>query len=81
MTDVQERTASRTASVGQLICARALPDGRGHQLVGAVISVPPGHEDAFLDLVDDPDPASVADRLLDYMAAASRPPELRTIDR
>ena len=78
VTDVQEHTMSLTAPVGQMICARALPDGRGHQLVGAVISVPPGQEDAFLDAMDDPDPVSRADRLLEYMADASRPPELQT---
>jgi hypothetical protein len=80
VTDVQERLGSQSASVGQLICARAVPDGRGQKLMGAVIAVPPGHEDAFLDILDDPDPASVADRLLGYMAAASRPPTLETTE-
>ena len=78
LTDIQERLGSRDVSAGQLMCARAVPDGRGHRLVGAVIEVPPGREDAFLDIVDDPDPTSLADRLLSLMAAASRPPELTT---
>jgi SEC-C motif len=78
LSEIAERLGSRDVSVGQFICARAVPDGRGHRLVGAVISVPPGREDAFLDIVDDPDPVSLADRLLAQMAAASRPPELTT---
>lgn len=78
LTEIQERLGSRDVSAGQLICARAVPDGRGHRLVGAVISVPPGREDAFLDIVDDPDPLSLADRLLTLMAVSSRPPELQT---
>jgi hypothetical protein len=46
--------------------------------VGAVLEVPPGREDAFLDIVDDPDPVSAGERLLAHMAASSRPPELQT---
>jgi hypothetical protein len=76
--DVQERIGSQTATAGQLICARAVPDGSGHRLLGAVISVPPGQEDAFLDIVDDPDPVALANRLLAFISAASRPPELQT---
>ncbi len=78
LAEVEERLGSRGVSAGQLVCARAVPDGRGHRLVGAVIAVPPGREGAFLDIVDDPDPVSAGNRLLAHMAASSRPPELQT---
>ena len=80
LTEVKERTFSRAASAGQLICSRALPDGEGHQLVGAVIEVPPGREQTFLDILDDPDPTAVARWLAPISGRASRPPTLQTTD-
>ncbi|HUF99778.1 MAG TPA: SEC-C domain-containing protein, partial [Ilumatobacter sp.] len=47
---VRERTASRQATVGELYCARVVPDGESHQIVGGVFSVPAGHESTVLDL-------------------------------
>jgi hypothetical protein len=79
LTDVVEHTASRGATVGQLLCGRAVPDGRGHQLVGSVISVPPAHLPAFLRILDAPEPAAVAHGLLDYMAAAAAVQDLPNI--
>jgi hypothetical protein len=68
VTRVVERTASTAATIGQMICARAVPDGRGHQLVGSVISVSKAYLPQFLEILDEPDPAVTAQRLLDLMA-------------
>lgn len=72
--DVRERTASRTLRRGWMICARAVPDGRTHQFVGSVFPVPPGAEEAALDLCDDGDPYE----LCSYVGALSAPPTLQT---
>ena len=40
--DVRERTMSAQATVGQMVCARALPDSVTNQFVGSVFHVPPG---------------------------------------
>jgi len=57
---VRERTYSRLAEVGLLVCARAVPDGVTSQFVGAVLPVVPGTEAAVLDLLDDADPLEIA---------------------
>lgn len=48
--DVTERTAS--VEVGALICARAVPDGVGHQLVGAVVPVAVGAEGELMESLE-----------------------------
>lgn len=48
--EVRERTLSRSAREGELYCARVLPDGAAHQIVGGVFPVRTGHEQAVLDL-------------------------------
>jgi hypothetical protein len=68
--DVRERTFSRAAQQGSLLCARAVPDGRSHQFVGGLFPVPPGRERDLLDLLDDGDGFA----LLEYVAALERPP-------
>jgi hypothetical protein len=68
--DVRERTFSRAAQQGTLLCARAVPDGQSHQFVGALLTVPPGRERDMLDLLDDADGFA----LLEYVAALERPP-------
>ncbi|MGH9282497.1 MAG: SEC-C metal-binding domain-containing protein, partial [Acidimicrobiales bacterium] len=47
--EVRERTFSRPARPGTLVCARAVPDGHTHQFVGAVFPVAPGREGDVLD--------------------------------
>lgn len=74
--DVAERTASRTATGGELLCARVVPDGVGHQFVGAVFTVPPGRERDLLALLDGRDGLG----LLAWMAAASAPPVITSTD-
>lgn len=46
---VTERTASASVAVGALLCARAVPDGQDHRLVGAVLPVEPDQLDDLLD--------------------------------
>ncbi|MGI9001646.1 MAG: SEC-C metal-binding domain-containing protein [Pseudonocardia sp.] len=70
--DVTDRALTRSARVGSLLCARVVPDGTGHQIIGAVVGVAPGRERALLDLLDRRDGPA----LLAWVAAASRPPEL-----
>ena len=71
---VHERTFSRAAVPGRLICARAVPAGDQCQFVGAVLDVRPGTEGALLDLLDEGD----VDELAAWIGAMLRPPELRT---
>jgi hypothetical protein len=71
---VTERRFSREASPRQLICARVVPDGVGHQLIGAVIPVAAGTELTLLDLLDRADHYELAE----WCAARMRPPEVRT---
>lgn len=70
--DVRERTFSRTAQKGSLLCARAVPDGRTHQFVGGLFTVPPGRERSLLDVLDEAD----GFELLEWIAALERPPVL-----
>ena len=72
--DVRERTFSRTARTGMLVCARAVPDGETHQFIGGIFPVAPGTETTLLDLLDERDPHLVASWARDL----HRPPELRT---
>jgi hypothetical protein len=72
--EVRERTFSQEASPGQLVCARAVPDGEGHQFVGGVFGVSAGTEAALLALLDDGDPQAIAA----WAARLERPPVLHT---
>jgi len=47
--------ASPSRPTGQLICSRAVPDGEGHQLIGAVFAVEPGDVDEVLAWCGSPD--------------------------
>lgn len=71
---VSERTLSHSARAGTRWCARAVPDGAGHQFVGGVFPVAVGQEAAVLELCDRRDPLE----LCGYVAATRRTPELRT---
>lgn len=68
--DVRERSVSREARRGALVCARAVPDGQSHQLIGGVFTVAPGRERDLLDLLDEHDGLA----LLAYIADLHRPP-------
>lgn len=72
--DVRERTFSKVARVGMLLCARAVPDGETHQFVGGLFPVTPGTETALIDLLDEGDPYEIAAWARDLRRA----PELRT---
>jgi len=72
--EVRERTFSRSARTGTVICARVVPDGETHQLIGGAFPVAPGTEARVLDLLDEGDGLS----LVSYVAALERPPVLQT---
>jgi hypothetical protein len=72
--EVRERTFSRQASPGVLVCARAVPDGQGHQFLGGLFNVRTGTEAALLDLLDEADPEAIAA----WAGALDRPPVLLT---
>ena len=56
------------------MCARAVPDGRGHQFVGGVFPVRVGHEAAVLDLLDKASAVEIAA----WAAAVHAPPQMAT---
>jgi hypothetical protein len=72
--EVRERTFSRRARPGTLVCARAVPDGETHQLVGAVFTVEPGREGDLLALCDNGAP----EELCRWVRAMHLPPTLVT---
>jgi hypothetical protein len=72
--DVRERTMSAHATVGQMVCARAVPDGVTHQFIGAVFAVAPGQERDVLALCDEHDARGLAG----YVGAMQRPPRFET---
>jgi hypothetical protein len=73
---VRERTFSKQAQPGQLLCVRIVPDGEGHQFVGAPVRTAPGTESRLLEVLDEHD----GHALLSYFAALFRPPTLVTRD-
>ena len=58
--EVRERTGSRLLSPGELLCARAVPDGETHQLVGNAVKFAQGAEASFIDVLDGRDPLVIA---------------------
>ena len=74
--DVRDRALSRSAAVGQMLCARAVPDGVGHQIVGAPFSVAPGTERLLLPLLDAHDGVG----LLEWVASREAAPRLVSAD-
>jgi hypothetical protein len=71
---VRERTFSLQTRPGALVCARAVPDGHTHQLIGGLFPVAPGTEGRVLDLLDNADPEEIAA----HVAGFYRPPRLLT---
>jgi hypothetical protein len=72
--EVRERTFSRQARIGQVVCGRAVPDGETHQFIGGILAVATGQEKDLLDLLDERD----SEELLAWVAARERPPRLAT---
>jgi hypothetical protein len=72
-TEVRARGFSNQAVPGMLICARAVPDGEGHQFVGALFNVAVGDEAALLNLLDRGDPEELAA----WVGRLERPPAAR----
>lgn len=70
--DVRERTASRTARVGERYCARVVPDGASHQIIGGVFPVRTGHEETVLELCAQADPLE----LCAWAGALAQPPRI-----
>lgn len=69
---VRERTLTRDAQVGERYCARVVPDGASHQIVGGVFPVRTGHEQTVLDLCADGDPLE----LCAWAGALAQPPRI-----
>ncbi|HEY0816672.1 MAG TPA: SEC-C domain-containing protein, partial [Pseudonocardia sp.] len=53
--DVRDRAFAAHAAVGELVCARAVPDGTGLQFVGVPFVVEPGTEQHVMALLGDRD--------------------------
>jgi hypothetical protein len=70
--DMRERTASQVAHVGERYCARVVPDGVSHQIVGGMFPVRTGHEQAVLDLCARADPKE----LCAWAGALAQPPRI-----
>jgi hypothetical protein len=70
--DVRERTLSSTARIGERYCARVVPDGASHQIIGGVFPVRTGHEQTVLELCADADPLE----LCAWAGALAQPPRI-----
>ncbi len=71
--EVRERSASGQLAVGDLICARIVPDGEGYQFFGGIERVALHQRDPLIALLDS-HPSGLA--LADWFAAAHAPPRL-----
>lgn len=71
---VRERTFSRSARAGSMVCARAVPDGETHQFIGGLFAVAPGTETHLLDLLDQADGFA----LIEYLGELEKPPKMFT---
>lgn len=72
--EVRERLFSRQARPGEMICARVVPDGESHQIVGYPFRVDPGTEEQVLDLCREGDPFEICD----WVTALEAPPRMAT---
>ena len=72
--EIRERTFSRQTRFGQVVCARAVPDGETHQFIGGIFGVATGEEKDLLDLLDSCD----GTQILEWLAVKNRPPRLST---
>lgn len=65
---VAERASSGSIRAGMSLLGRAVPDGSGHQFVGALIAIPDGQRDYALELCDDAD----GDAICGYAGALTK---------
>ena len=72
--EVRERSFSRQARVGQVICGRAVTDGETHQIIGPLFPVIPGTETDVLEMCDE----GAGVELCQYVGRQHRPPTLQT---
>lgn len=72
--EVREGAISQQVSIGAVICARAVPDGHSHQLIGGIFPVRPGREAEVLDLLDEGEPEALAA----YVGSLDAPPTILT---
>jgi hypothetical protein len=70
--DVRERTLSLQARVGERYCARVVPDGASHQIIGGVFPVRTGHEESVMELCVEADPHA----LCAWAGALAQPPRI-----
>ncbi len=74
--DVRDPALGNRASVGELLCARAVPDGAGHQFVGARLPVDPGTERPVMELLDERDGVG----LLEWVTGREAGPRIRSVE-
>lgn len=72
--EVRDRSFSRRARPGELICARVVPDGKSNQIVGYPFPVDPGSEERVLDLCREGDPFA----LCHWVTVLEAPPRMAT---
>lgn len=70
----RERTFSEEARIGQLLCARVVPDGQQHQLLAGAIHVDPTSVEHLLAILEHGAPED----LVQWLADRSRPPHMAT---
>ncbi|MFV0260034.1 MAG: YecA family protein [Acidimicrobiales bacterium] len=70
--EVREQTASTQVAAGERYCARVVPDGATHQIIGGVFPVRTGTEATVLDLCDSGDPVA----LCAWAGALQKPPQV-----
>ncbi len=71
---VSERTFSRNARPGMFVCARAVPDGAGHQFIGGLFAIAETAAETVLYLCDDGN----AYELASYVASTRRASRIQT---
>ena len=69
---MRERKASLTTHVGERYCARVVPDGESHQIIGALFPVRTGHEETLLEMCAEADPRA----LCAWAGALAQPPRI-----
>ncbi len=72
--EVRERTFSRETQEGERVCARIVPDGESHTIVGGLFRVAPGREASLFKVLDFGDPEEIAS----WVAGSFRAPALQT---
>ena len=71
LVEIRDRSYSKVARPGGVVCARAVPDGKTNQFIGGVFGIEPGTERPLLEVLDTGDGLA----LLAYQADLRRPEE------